>query len=361
LCALVALGCAGPTAAAVDELHLERDGARQVMRGSVLARDGHTMIFRSLDQRTWRVACSEIIRLTPSLDDSIEPSQMQSWLAAQFPGCRVLASEHYLILCDFGGRPQELIARLLERVYAEFYSFWRSLGWELSEPAFPLVVVVLARPDAYARQISEELGAGSGFAPSFYGLNTNRVVVHASAAPASRPWADFVVGESLSNRTLVNLVHEATHQLMMNSGLQIPLADNPLWVSEGIAAYFEPTSEFTELGWRSPGQVNEIRIPLLKSAAAKLTCQDIVRMMGNDEVFRTTDRSAAYYSLAWGWNHFLFQKYSPSYVDYLQHLAETSPLQPLPSEQRVETFCRYFEPPLDDLVAEFRRYCCKLR
>ena len=40
-------------------------------------------------------------------------------------------------------------------------------------------------------------------------------------------------------RTVATVVHEATHQMAFNCGLHTRYADIPVWVSEGIAMYFE--------------------------------------------------------------------------------------------------------------------------
>ena len=44
-----------------------------------------------------------------------------------------------------------------------------------------------------------------------------------------------------AERQIATILHEACHQIAFNTGLQTRLGDYPLWVSEGIATFFEAT------------------------------------------------------------------------------------------------------------------------
>ena len=54
------------------------------------------------------------------------------------------------------------------------------------------------------------------------------------------------------------IVHEAVHQLAYNSTLQRRMADNPYWVSEGLATYFESPDLNSLRGWRNIGAINTV-------------------------------------------------------------------------------------------------------
>ena len=59
---------------------------------------------------------------------------------------------------------------------------------------------------------------------------------------------------------MATIIHEATHQLAFNCGMQNRYADIPLWLSEGIAIYFETPDLRNKRGWRSIGSVNRVRL-----------------------------------------------------------------------------------------------------
>ena len=49
----------------------------------------------------------------------------------------------------------------------------------------------------------------------------------------------------------VTVIHEATHQIAFNCGLHTRYADNPLWLTEGMALYFETPDLRSRSGWRT--------------------------------------------------------------------------------------------------------------
>ena len=69
-----------------------------------------------------------------------------------------------------------------------------------------------------------------------------------------------VLSQPAAERTVATIVHEATHQLAYNTGLQTRYAGNPMWVSEGIAVYFETPDLDSARGWRYIGAINRLHL-----------------------------------------------------------------------------------------------------
>ena len=63
-----------------------------------------------------------------------------------------------------------------------------------------------------------------------------------------------------AEQSVATIIHEATHQIAFNSGLQTRFADVPLWVSEGMAVFFETPDLQSAKGWRTIGAVNTTRL-----------------------------------------------------------------------------------------------------
>ena len=61
-------------------------------------------------------------------------------------------------------------------------------------------------------------------------------------------------------KTVATIVHEATHQIAFICGLHRRYADIPLWVSEGVAVYFETPDLGSSKGWSTIGAVNRARL-----------------------------------------------------------------------------------------------------
>src|SRR5213076_2929676 len=97
-----------------------------------------------------------------------------------------------------------------------------------------------------------------------YSIQSNRIVLYdLTAGPDSRPAKTLdditrKIGQSPFN--VATVVHEATHQIAFNSGLHTRQADNPLWLTEGMAMYFETPDLSSKSGWKTVGVLNDLRL-----------------------------------------------------------------------------------------------------
>ena len=119
----------------------------------------------------------------------------------------------------------------------------------MQEPRFPLVAIVFNTKEAYLAYSEREIGETAKALIGYYNMQTNRMVsfdltgVAGLAAGNNRFSSTQLISQAFAQpgaeRTLATNVHEAVHQLSFNTGLQVRLADNPLWFSEGMAMFFE--------------------------------------------------------------------------------------------------------------------------
>ena len=56
------------------------------------------------------------------------------------------------------------------------------------------------------------------------------------------------------------IAHEGIHQILHSIGVQQRLAHWPIWISEGLAEYFAPTSTDERSRWKRVGKVNDMRM-----------------------------------------------------------------------------------------------------
>ncbi len=142
---------------------------------------------------------------------------------------------------------------------------------KLHEPEFPLVAVVFTS----ARPTSSMLAGRTGFEAAesiigYYSLRTQpdhdvrpdrrRVAAPADAAVGTAAQINRMLAQPEAEQLVATIIHEATHQIAFNSGLQTRFADIPLWVSEGIAVFFETPDLGSAKGWRTIGAVNTTRL-----------------------------------------------------------------------------------------------------
>lgn len=124
-------------------------------------------------------------------------------------------------------------------------------------------------------------------------------------------------GAGLNN--ISQTIHEATHQLAFNSGIQSRRAMNPFWLSEGLATNFETMSPAVPFG---PGQDNLVRRRALREAAkaGKLEAlSSFVRRVQLDGV--DDDQRERLYAQAWGLFSFLFETRRDPLRHYMQDVA----------------------------------------
>jgi hypothetical protein len=158
---------------------------------------------------------------------------------------------------------------LYERLYDGFYNYWSKRGIKLNRPELPLVAVVFDTRDNYALFARQELGDSVSSIIGYYSLRSNQVITYdltgieslggrQRGANAAR--INAMLSQPAAERNVATIVHEATHQLVFNSGLHTRYADIPFWVSEGLAVYFETPDLESSKGWKKIGGVNRYNL-----------------------------------------------------------------------------------------------------
>ena len=140
-------------------------------------------------------------------------------------------------------------SRVLETMAPGIMTYAKAQKIAVHEPDVPLVVVMFRDEDEYRRFT----GAPEGMT-AFYNAVDNRVSMYEnSRLKYDRP--DLAVQQALST-----IAHEGAHQVLHNIGVQQRLSVWPMWLSEGLAEFFAPTSTDARLRWKGAGQVNDMRM-----------------------------------------------------------------------------------------------------
>jgi hypothetical protein len=300
--------------------------------GRLIAESEREILVESPDQRQTKIARSDV-RIQTVSDAGIvrlDPKALVGLLKREYPSASVIASQHYLLCHDMDDPFAEQASRLLEQVFRSYFAFCKELGLPAKEPTSPLIVIAFRDRGDFNNYCVSEFGASSTPGIAFYSLTSNRVVICVESA-TTRTVGLIVATQrlELDSRSLfaTHLVHEATHQLMCNSGLQQRFAPYPLWVSEGLAAYFETADPYARSGWRRPGGLQSIRIEPLRSILREPNQIDLEEKLFHDGVFRQTNTAGDAYSLAWGATYFLIKRHRQEYAEYLCDLSTKQPLQ----------------------------------
>lgn len=369
LCLLLSHGALG-----LDRVTIERDGTQRELVGRVVvtAQDGG-LLFQTRDGQLWTVPPDE--QIAQAADETpfaaFTSDELQAELTTELGSAADFhATRHYLIRYNTSRAYAQWCGALFERLYDGFTNFWRQRGFELREPEFPLVAFVYSDYESYAAYAERELGEATPAIIGYYNLQSNRMAMYdltgidALRQPDDRRGSAAQINRMLSRpeaeRTVATVVHEATHQIAFNCGLSTRLADIPLWVSEGIAMYFETPDLKSSRGWRSIGDVNSVRLGHFLEYAPRRGRDSLTSLLVDDRRLRQTDGSNDGYGEAWALTYFLLRQRSDEFVEYLQTLSQKKPLVWDEPSERLQDFRAAFGDNLPGLDEQFVRQIQKL-
>lgn len=279
-------------------------------------------------------------------------------------GFEIFRTEHYVICTNAGEPYAKWCGNLLDRLLTGFLIHWRGKPLSLEKPSDPLPVIVFASAKEFAQFAAKDAGAATAQSKGYYSVRTNRIVLYdltADSEPAKTP-ADVTRKVAASPFNVATVVHEATHQIAFNSGMHTRYADNPVWVTEGMAMYFETPDLRNRTGWRTIGQLNRSRLREFKNTLAKRDSPgSLVSLIGNDARLTTAETARDAYAEAWALTYFLIKKHRKQYEDYLHALAQKKPLRWNDPQERLAEFRAVFGEDLGKLDQEFLRYFARFR
>lgn len=344
--------CIGAVAAAGPAWERVRLGDDRVVEARVVveALDG-SLLLEHRDQRLEVVAAADVGDRAPLVASpkATSPRDVGAAVLRTLPeGFDQVVTRHYVVCFDTSRAYAQWCAALFERLHDAFANVWRQAGLELAEPEHPLVVVIFADRQRYEAHAAGDLGAAADRVVGYYNLLSNRVTTFdltgGELAGAREDRAAGRAGlEILASRQaaalVATLVHEATHQVAFNCGLHRRLAAVPLWVSEGIAIYFETPDLASERGWRGIGGVNA---PRRERFLAGRRAGWFARLVRGDEAFRDPGEALDAYAGAWAATAFLLQTRKAAFVEYLRMLSGKEPLVEDGADRRLEEFSAAF-------------------
>ncbi|MEL7335603.1 MAG: DUF1570 domain-containing protein, partial [Planctomycetota bacterium] len=255
--------------------------------------------------------------------------------------------DHFILCHNASPRYVRLVGQLFEQLYRGFFSYWKKQGMDLQEPKFPLVAIVMRDRQSFDAYATADAGKGTQNVFGYYNQKTNRMVTY-----------DVPNVE----RAVATLVHEATHQLLYNTGVQKRYADNPKWVSEGLAIFFESPDFSSRTGWKNVGRVNQVNLRRFQHYAINSRRYDsLATLIGDDERFSNSSTVEAAYGEAWALNYFLLRVKSDEYLAYLKTLSEQPLLKTLGKRERIEAFQEAMGMDLASLDRQFINYMRRVR
>ena len=373
----VVLGTAGvaadePTADG-DLLYTVRHtvaGEEQATRARILVRAADGGLLLETRARQLATVTPDALVSVDAMETPFEPfnadelsAALQQELGGRF---NVVQSRRYVIATDAGEAYARWCGRLFERLQTAFLAYWKRAGLQVTPPTSPLVAVIFADPEDFAAYAQAEAGAALAQSQGYYSIRTNRIVLtdltRAPGQGAVTREAELLRRLETKIANLTTVVHEATHQIAFNCGLHTRYADNPMWLTEGMAMFFEAPDLKSTTGWRTAGRVHPGRLQQFRDYAESRRIRDSLKsLILTDERFRDPQTALDAYAESWALTYFLIREHRRQYVQFLERIAESPRLVWRTPEQREQMFVEIFGTDWESLDREFLRFAGRLR
>ena len=308
------------------------------------------------------------------------------------PSMKAQISDHYILLHDTPDEKKfrkkknraDLRLELLETVYESYFMKFALDGILLDPPQERMMVILFHDEKDYQRyctQLDPTLLSTAGFwspidnACVFYDQGSSermkaldemnadlkRAKNQARGTAVSRDTAhlsntiDLLVKVAKEEDDIEVVSHEATHQLAGNTGL-MPRGKIALrWAHEGLASYFETSSDAV---WNGIGAVNEGRLRSYKRVSSDESRRSI-ELLINDLLFdgaRNIREEVDAYGQAWALTHYLMENKPEKLVEYYRRTSELDASQgSIQRKELVDIFADVFGD-LNKLEAQWHLY-----
>lgn len=369
---LLVVGTVLPTAFA-DTLIVDRGlGKQETLIGEVVeeARD-RSCLFQTTDGRLEIFSADQIIEKKIEIETvpAMSRKELASSLLNELPkGFRVLRTKHYVIAYQTEVEYARWVETLYQnRLYPSFEKFARAKldRYDLADPEFPLVAIVFSSKPEYARHVSRTLGIDVGDMLAHYNPMSNRVAMYdltfdlGIGLPGRRPLGQ-ILSQPAAIPMVATIIHEGTHQLMHNRGMQTRMADRPLWLNEGMAIYFEAPSLRNSKGWQRPGLPHPTRLAAFRRSLPTRAADSLETLIKTDDRF-LGETAVIAYAESWALNYFLINKKRKEFTSYLKMMSEKKVSVPVGPEERLADFRKYFGDSIESLDKEFLAFVARMR
>ncbi len=363
------------SALAVEHLLLDVDGRTQKLSGTVVIEDpAGSMLLETDEGAMWPIMADTILDRSSDSEPMVPLGKEQlgqRLLQEMGPEFQLHESKHYVVVHNTTRIYAKWCSSLLQRLQKGFLAFWKKRGAKVHEPESPLAVLIFKNRATYLKHAKAELGASAGNAIGYYSFQTNRIVMYdltgsqafrrENTKRGSKKDITALLQTREAEPLVATIIHEATHQIAFNCGLQTRYVDNPIWISEGMAVYFETPNLSSSRLWSGTNKVNYARWDRFRKNVRNGTAANLKTLIANDKRLRHPRTAVDGYAEAWAWNYFLIKWHPQEYAKYLESLAGKPLLTKDTPATRLADFQQHFGDNLEALEAEFYRRMSKLR
>lgn len=352
----------------------DETGNETVVEGRVLVRASDGLLVEDPARRLWTVP-------SPQLDDETKTDRPFAFFDSDQLGSRLVeetraagieadfhvhTTDNYVIAASTPEAYSQWTSQLLERMQIAFQSYWENRRFELTPLASPLPVLILSNQSQFAKLAEFDRTPASAKGQGYYLVTANRIVLFdLTAQNGDAPATTIAEIHRRAQRipaSVATVVHEATHQIAFNRGMHRRYADNPVWLTEGMAMYFEAPDLKSRRGWSGIGKVNASRLfrfrEFLKSKRQPDSIETLVK---DNSRFGNADSAIDAYAEAWALTYFLIRTRIRDYTQYVKLVSQNQPFDWDKPEERLAEFQSVFGSDLIKLNRELLSFTRRLR
>ncbi len=352
----------------------DETGKATSITGRVLVRASDGLLVEDPARRLWTITSTQ-------LDEETLADQPFTFFDSEQLGIRLVeegraagieadfhvhTTDNYVIAASTPEAYSEWTSQLLERMQIAFQSYWKNRRFELTPLASPLPVLILSNQSQFAKMAEFDRTPASANGQGYYLVTANRIVLFdLTARDGESPATTIAEVQRRAQQipaSVATVVHEATHQIAFNLGMHRRYADNPVWLTEGMAMYFEAPDLSSRRGWSGIGKVNAPRLfrfrEFLKTKREPDSIETLVR---DNSRFADPDSAIDAYAEAWALTYFLIRTRIRDYSQYLQRISTRQPLRWSKPEERLADFQSVFGNDFATLNREFLSFTSRLR
>jgi len=304
-------------------------------------------------------------------------AEMVKVVREEFPGFKMLTSEHYIIAYQTSDAFADWYRTILTSLNTSFTTFWKKRGVSLTPPQYPLVVVLYTSSPAFQKHAAEFVGQSDiKNIAGFYHTQKNYIFLYDSSRIHSTTSGGNVrvVGAATEQRATpaqieeflkrpgvtqsVNLlVHEGAHQLAYNTGLQVRGVRYPSWFTEGIATIRGVPKRKARNGWDIDLRIDDRYYPELRKYLRTNPKDPILTVVRSDTPFGAKETMEQSYGMAWGLTFYLLTKYPDEFVEYINTFNKA---RPFTADTRQKEFEQHFGTDWQKLEEDFAKEMMRL-
>lgn len=239
-------------------------------------------------------------------------------------GFKAIRSRRFLYVYNTSEKFIKTTRTILETMYPAIRKYFRRSSIDVHEPEFPLVILAFATENQY-----QEFRRMPRGVVAYYDTLSNQVALYEKSNLSTNA-PEIAIKNAIST-----IAHEGSHQVLHNIGVQQRMSRWPLWLSEGIAEFFAPTSVDRGARWQGLGATNELRMHEIDSDWKKRkptgSGQNLRRIVSADSL------SSLDYAYSWGLIHTLSRRRQKELFACVRDCSDMRPLAEMAASEESDS------------------------